>query len=609
MTRLSVLMTGLAGVGAAAAIVGCGAFARADAATFHVDFARGSDAADGLSDATAWKHAPGDPQATGGPARTSLRPGDKVLFAANVRYRGTIVVTASGSAAEPITFAGAGPDGAAIIDGSDPVTKVAPCRSQKECGGAAAWRRIVRIETPIRMTPDMALFTEAGPMRPAQGPDPSDDFYRDEPDDMVEVDGPAMSQGRVALPATLTAGLGPGRGRLALWVQPNRVVYRPILAIEGRVARFDPSGLRFYVDRPARAAVIDSVALLDRPGEYAMLPDGAVVAILPPSASQVSIGAGRGGFRIKGGASNVSVRDLGFENMADAGQSAPAGVAVFTDKGGSSGVAIENNRFRSFVMLRGQGPIIQRDVTGLRVVGNRIDTVVSGSGMRLSGAKVLVEANDIRRIGRTGVMLMSTTDGVVRRNTITDVRGIHGNALSAYLDNSNVRFLANTVTAASQPATFHGSGDKATRDNNIVFANNLFVATPDALGSLISWGGSTRGVDIRNNVLLGGKTGLRLNAGDTNVSITNNIASGLIVANGPPAGWRVSGNEWTALSFQQKREAPPPHALALPDAIESRLAGGATSEAICIVVTRTSPPTDPSTADVAKSVGARSRCP
>ena len=39
-------------------------YSRFVVARYYVDFANGSDSQDGLSTATAWKHAPGDPQAT-----------------------------------------------------------------------------------------------------------------------------------------------------------------------------------------------------------------------------------------------------------------------------------------------------------------------------------------------------------------------------------------------------------------------------------------------------------------------------------------------------------------------------------------------------------------
>ena len=65
--------------------------------TYYVDFGAGSDAADGKSQATAWKHAPGDTNATGNAQSTTLVPGDVVLLKGGVVYEGTITVTASGT--------------------------------------------------------------------------------------------------------------------------------------------------------------------------------------------------------------------------------------------------------------------------------------------------------------------------------------------------------------------------------------------------------------------------------------------------------------------------------------------------------------------------------
>jgi hypothetical protein len=583
---------------------------RARAATFHVDYEHGRDDRDGRSAATSWKHAPGDPDAQGEPARTTLRPGDVVSFAANVRYRGSILVKASGTAAAPIVFAGDGGDFSAIIDGSDPVAAIAPCPSAEACGGAAAWRRLVRIDLGKPVSANAALFADTGLMRPAQGPDPKDDFYRDEVDDMAEASGSELATGRARLPHAIAKGLAPMGGVLALWVKPNIIAYRPILGVDGDAARFDPTGLQFYTDRPEKVAVLNDVSLVDRPGEYAVLSDGrTVVALLPTDAKAVSVATGRGGFRIRG-ASHLVFRNLAFENMADDGKLAPFGVAIFADNAGSSDILIENNLFRRFSNPAGQGPLILRAVSHLRIAHNRIDTVNLGSGMRLSGPAddVVVEDNDIRRLGRTGIMLMGLTNVTVQRNVITDLLGVHGNGLSAYLDNHNVRFLANTVTKAKQPATFHGAGQQAGRDTNIVFANNLFIATPDALGSLISWGDWTRGVTIHNNVLLGGKMGLRMNAKDSGVILSDNIASGLAIAGDQPSDWRIVGNEWTQLTYQQRRAG---------DAASGRLASAQDQlmsqrvpKAVCDVIMRRSlGPAPPEEAASAAAVGAQLRCP
>lgn len=582
---------------------------RAQAAIFHVSFEHGDDTLDGQTPQTAWRHAPGDPMATAAPSRTALRPGDEVRFAAKARYRGAIVVTASGTEQKPIIFSGSDPKGSAIIDGSDPAVRVAPCQSAADCGNAQGWRKFVRIEFAAPLTGNDALFAAKGLLRPAQGPDPKDAFYRDETDDMLATDGIAVSGGRVALPPGLAAGLASGGGRLALWVKPNLIAYRPIIRMEGDSAYFNPDKLQFYTDRPSRVAVIDHVSLIDHPGEYALLDGGRVaVAMLPPDTGAISVGRGRGGFVVRK-ASHLVFRNLGFENMADGGGVAPAGVAIAVTRG-ASGITIENNRFRNFSMPRGQGPIIITGASQLTIVGNIIDTVSLGSGMRLAGpgSNVLVEGNVIRRLGRTAIMLMGVDDAMVRRNVISDVLGVHGNGLSAYMGNHRVQFIENSVTDAKQPATFHGNGADDSEPNNIVFANNLFIATPDALGSLISWGRFTHGVTIRNNVILGGRVGLRLSSQDSNVVIADNIVSGLVVAGGQPAEWRTAGNEWTQLSFVQKKEARAPKPAEHLGALAAKISQGTLDPAVCAILMRRSVPSSGASA-ASRAVGASETCP
>ena len=91
------------------------------AVTYYVDFESGNDAGDGLSTGTAWKHAPGDPNAEGSPSGTALAGGDRLKFRGGVPYYGTVVLKWSGTEGDPITYesgseSGFG-EGRAIIDG------------------------------------------------------------------------------------------------------------------------------------------------------------------------------------------------------------------------------------------------------------------------------------------------------------------------------------------------------------------------------------------------------------------------------------------------------------------------------------------------------------
>jgi hypothetical protein len=112
-------------VGPGAASSPCASVARLPVRTptYYVDFGGGDDTAAGTSKATAWKHAPGDAAATGKPAAATLKPGDVVLLRGGVAYEGTITLTASGTASEPIVLEGGAQEGwgtgMAIIDGGE----------------------------------------------------------------------------------------------------------------------------------------------------------------------------------------------------------------------------------------------------------------------------------------------------------------------------------------------------------------------------------------------------------------------------------------------------------------------------------------------------------
>jgi hypothetical protein len=89
--------------------------------TYFVDFSAGNDASDGKSQGTAFKHAPGDANATGNAASVTLAPGDVVLLKGGVEYDGTITLTTSGTAQAPIVLEGGAQQGwgtgTAIVDG------------------------------------------------------------------------------------------------------------------------------------------------------------------------------------------------------------------------------------------------------------------------------------------------------------------------------------------------------------------------------------------------------------------------------------------------------------------------------------------------------------
>lgn len=509
---------------------------------FYVDYAAGDDSRDGTSSAQAWKHAPGDRAAAGQPGEARLGPGDRVIFAAGVSYRGAIKLERAGSAGSPIVFEGAA-GAPAAIDGSDPAG-FAPCANAAECGGLARWKDLVLVSLDQPMAVGAELFSDKGMLRPARTPDPKDDFYRDEIEDMLSAQPAELARGELRLPAgsgTLLDG-----ARVALWIRPNIVIEKPITSVTAGKVRFDPAGVDFYPDRPGKYAVVGMAGALDRPGEYVVLPGGRqIVAMLPNGAKELSVAQGRGGFELKG-ASHVAIRNLTFRNMADGGDPV-GGLAIFSSRNSARGIDISGNRFTDMYLPNGQGPITLRGAGSVVINGNLLRSIVAGSGIRLSGpgSNLIIRGNRIHRVGRTAIMLMKLDDALVEGNVITDVKGVHGNGLSAYLDNRRVRFVRNTVLDAKQPATFRGGAPgMPMTDNAIEFRENLLVATPGALGSLIAWGGTARGVTITRNILLGGRFGLRIPSGNQLVVTNDNVGLRPVTFPGQPTDWKQANNVW-----------------------------------------------------------------
>lgn len=519
-----------------------------EARTYYVDFDHGSDTHSGTDRAHAWQHAPGDPSARGGPAATTLHAGDTVRFAAASRYRGTIFVTASGTAQRPITFESDDVPGSAraILDGGDVVQGI-PCPNQPACGGSAAWQSLLLITLPADTAADrLTLFAPSLLLRPAQDPDPANAIFAYELADLREASGSQLAQGRAPLPAALRPAPSPGT-RIALWVRPNLVVERPITGMDGTTALFNPAGLAFYEDRADRIAFLNDVRLIDQDGEYAVLPDRRHIVVRAAAGTRFTLASGRGGFTLAN-ASGITIRRLGFENFAD-GAALTSGLPVRATGRSLADIRITGNVFANLSLANGQGAITLQRVSNLVVSDNHIANVVAGSGMRIAGPArdITVSGNTIERVGRTAIIFLNVDDGRIDGNVVRDILGVHGNGISVYLDNHNIAVVGNTVTNAYQPITFRGA-NKAGPDNNIRFSNNVLVSSDNSLGALISWGAAVRGVLIEHNIMIGGKTGLRLNPDAERIIVRRNLGTAITITGATPAGWSVANNQWRRFS-------------------------------------------------------------
>lgn len=526
----------------------------AAATTWHVDYASGSDAASGTSPNAAWKHAPGDPNATGRPAEVKLAPGDTVVLRGGVAYRGGITVPANGTVNAPITYTGAGfGTGMGIIDGSEPVQQARKCASAADCGGAPDWKMLHRIEFDPPALQRVILFGKTGPYWMSQFPIPSDPFLADATNEYLVTplaSLPALQAGTLLSPELARIALaGGGKMELAFWVLPNFIRRVPVLGISGDTLRFDPEGVRFYENRDGRVALNGSFAGLAPVGTFAVLKPGLAIARLRPEDSEatLSIGSGRFGVEI-GGRSNIAITGIHFRNLAGSAGVQGEGRAISSSRAGTTNLLIKSNLMGpAFIETSNSGLVRIVHGRNVKFISNRIEDIALGSIFVAGGhnvGDVTVQGNVIRRIGRSGIYLLSVDGALVSGNILSDVRGIHGNAITTYMANRNIMIEQNCVVNSARPMTFHGHKEPEI-PNRITVRNNIFLASPDGQGAINSWGRQTNTVTITDNILVGPRHAILLNNTDRNLVITGNDTSGIAPRGASHETWEIANNRET----------------------------------------------------------------
>jgi len=531
----------------AVALAGC-SNAPAGSTTWHVDFADGSDRADGKTPNTAWKHAPGDPEATGAPAGVALKPGDKVLFRASVPYRGSIRVPASGTAEAPIVYSGLGwGEGMGIIDGSDRVRAIRPCTSAADCGGIPAWQGLQRVEFDAPATPRLVLFGARGLYYTSQLPRLPDPFVSDDrenfeivPDEHLD----AVKRGELVSPALAEAARTGGALELAIWVRPNKVHRRPVLRVEGDRLYFDPEGLKFY-DKHVPVSLVGSAAGLADPGTFFVAGPELIIARLRPgdTAAELSIGSGRFGIDVAGNR-ELRIEGLHFRNLVGSVGNSEEGRAITSFKPRAAAIQIVGNRIGP-AHIEHRGSIVEfSKVEGLRYTQNRMEDIALGRGFRVAGnhsTDILVEGNVFRRIGGTALVFYGVHGGVIRGNFLAELTGVHANGITLYLANQDILVENNCVVAASRPMTYHGDHTPDV-PNRFIIRNNIFVSTPTGQAAINSWGKSTVGVLVEGNILAGPKIGFLMNKTDRDVRVLNNVTNNIARQDLSRPDWRIEGN-------------------------------------------------------------------
>ena len=521
----------------------------AQSRVFYVDYAGGSDAADGRSPETAWKHGPGDPASVGASRRLKLLPGDEVRFRGGVRYRGSMLPDAAGTADAPVVFDGSawGPM-RAIIDGSEPLQGVRRCRSAADCLGSPHWANLWRADLPAAASWTDFLFVHDKVLQPAQYPALSV-ADSDKPEKFLPIPKAELQKllaGRID--AALPAGLGQGQPVLALWVNPNLIAFSTEIAVSTEGVQFAPGGqwvnanFKPYTNRDSRFSLMNLPAMVNRAGLFAVSPADRVAIFWPPAVGSastavsyqpsVSTGSRRYGINTSK-ATNIVVRGFSFTSFAAEPKNMSSGAAIL-GRSSKAGITIADNSFRSFVGLSGPAVVHMAFARDLRIERNQfVDTPwTSGIMVDNSAGPTVVRCNSFSDIGRTGIRFSNVANGQILGNRLTRVYSVHGNAISAYNDSRNVRIAGNVVTASIRPLTLHGIGNGSPYFTEgtpgVTVSDNVLIGTDSVNGALTSYG-STPNLVVTGNFLYSNPNAMKIAGTETGFVATGNQLVGKVV--------------------------------------------------------------------------------
>lgn len=529
---------------------------------YYVDFTGGDDGNDGLSPTTAWKHAPGDANFRSGTARLfTLNAGDTVRFRGGVRYQGSFMPRANGTAEAKVMLDGSSWGAArAIIDGSDAVTGVRRCQSAAECFDNPHWQSLWRADIPATASWDNTLFVNDIPMQVSQWPA------------VVAQDASNVSRFQTIpraayadlLAGTIAHGLPPGMAAgtpvLALWNRPNEIGFTPDVRITGSGLEFvgaDWSSADFnpYPDRDNRFAIQNAPGQVNRPGLSAISPKHGMAIFWPAaslSAPRVTLGTARTGINLAR-ANHMVVRGFSFSNF---------NAHAIVQKSSNIGNVIRDNSFRSIAQTTAIWAIGARDFTIFR---NDFQNLTWSAGIKIDSTlgPVMIRCNRMTDVTKTAISFNNVGNATVRANSITGIRGNHGNGISAYNDSRNVLIDGNIVKGAARPFTTHGASTlvHASGTPSVRVSNNIFLSNSDGGAGLTSYG-RTPDFVVTNNFLSGPRFGMKLAGTETGFVASGNQVVGLIaitrkgtVAVTPDANQMHSADGNGALLVQEMQKA------------------------------------------------------
>ncbi len=504
------------------------------AATYYVDFAGGDDAADGLTPRTAWKHSPGDRNATGNPASAALKPGDTVLFKGGVAYRGSLRLSASGAPGNPITLdgntAGNFGTGRAVVDGGRIIEGWRRCASAEEAGGNPRWREIFIADIDLdiavnfnhgqvvvhrqqprdRQAPWQRVILCDGEQKLlpiAQWPKPADPFYPDLPADFLQSPNRLeVRDGRTRLVDTKNLAGKDAKFFEGMFVGVhggnNHTYFAAVTGFEPAKSELQFAPFKDTTYPTTRFALYNSPRLIEQPGEWAIAPTGAGRTRIWLLADRLQNGQPDNigfpeletGIAITDGASHLRVQGFLIQRFSGGG----GAVAIERSNNRSKGITVSDCEIRFVSGHAGVGPHFCDDIVIERCYIYQCPAWTTAIFLNRVNNYV-VRNNRLVKNSGSGIRHYEAKHGRIQDNVVLDHFGMHSSGINLYEGCFDVvlerNYIQNTIA-------INRNAEK------LVLRNNVIDGAGKAAVGIAMWnsgrtgGRAIKDIEISNNTIV-----------------------------------------------------------------------------------------------------------
>lgn len=533
------------------------------ARTIFIDYLDGQDTNTGQAKNSAWKHAPGDPNASDKATNFKVKSGDILMFKGGVTYEGGLILKASGTQHKKIVYKGNGwgPD-PAIISGAENIgVKLKKCLSALDCYDHPHWEHLLKGKLNSQINPVTPIYLGAERLWLARYPNQKDPFWFDKIDEYAVIEKGSSDTSLTSEYLDYGDTLEPNIGEhwdgvfVAIWMKANRVLLRQVINVDTSQKRlyFEPVKNKPYTKRNSYFAIFNRPSDIDQPGEFII--NNETIVIWPPSngfeiENTLSKSSRIPGFDLNG-QSNIKIEGFKIQRFFGTIDDKKAGAGIVNRKGPSKNIVVADNLITDLKSLAGIGAIELHQVKNVIISNNAIYNNQKNSGVRFGrSSDITIVGNLISRVGRTGIRLIGTEKVLIAENEISEIRGNHGNAISIYVKNKDILVASNIITNSPRAFTYHGNGNP-NEAKNLWLLNNIFY------GRVNSWGRKFSSVFMLNNLFFApDKRGAALGipAGEPSLVVENNIIDGLLSKKRPPQ-WNFKNNVYTSLSWRQRHKS------------------------------------------------------